>query len=200
MNPPQAPELLHCRDKLTSQAGLTNVLGALYASVLFFAIINALVVQPVINAERAVSYRERAAGMYSFAPWTLALVIFSAPCLLLVLPGSVQTDRHMDRQTDYVDRRQILRKHSCKQQNLRECLSVYVCLCACLSGCLLLNLYVRCVMFVSVSVFCLFSVSASVCLSAHLPSNCLSVSVCVYLGCFAYLGLKSFILCVTSVH
>ncbi|KAL3160198.1 hypothetical protein ABBQ32_010959 [Trebouxia sp. C0010 RCD-2024] len=60
-------------DKLTTQAGLTNVLGALYASVLFFAIINALVVQPVINAERAVSYRERAAGMYSFAPWTLAL-------------------------------------------------------------------------------------------------------------------------------
>ncbi|KAL0051690.1 hypothetical protein WJX82_000289 [Trebouxia sp. C0006] len=60
-------------DKLTTQAGLTNVLGALYASVLFFAIINALVVQPVISAERAVSYRERAAGMYSFAPWVLAL-------------------------------------------------------------------------------------------------------------------------------
>ena len=50
------------------------MLGALYASVLFFAIINALVVQPVISAERAVSYRERAAGMYSFAPWVLALV------------------------------------------------------------------------------------------------------------------------------
>ena len=63
-----------CSDKLTTQAGLTNVLGALYASVLFFAIINALVVPPVINAERALSYRERAAGMYSFAPWTLALV------------------------------------------------------------------------------------------------------------------------------
>ena len=63
-----------CRDKLTTQGGLTNVLGALYASVLFFAIINALVVQPVISSERAVSYRERAAGMYSFAPWVLALV------------------------------------------------------------------------------------------------------------------------------
>lgn len=66
--------LLGCRDKLTNQAGLINVLGALYASVLFFAIINALVVQPVIASERAVSYRERAAGMYSFAPWVLALV------------------------------------------------------------------------------------------------------------------------------
>jgi hypothetical protein len=59
---------------VTSQAGLTNVLGALYASVLFFAVINALIVQPVLSAERAVSYRERAAGMYSFWPWTLAIV------------------------------------------------------------------------------------------------------------------------------
>ena len=59
---------------MTSQAGLTNVLGALYASVLFFAVINALIVQPVLSAERAVSYRERAAGMYSFWPWTLAIV------------------------------------------------------------------------------------------------------------------------------
>ncbi|KAL3141609.1 hypothetical protein ABBQ32_004850 [Trebouxia sp. C0010 RCD-2024] len=60
-------------DKVTTQAGLLNVLGALYASVLFFAVINALIVQPVLAAERAVSYRERAAGMYSFWPWTLAL-------------------------------------------------------------------------------------------------------------------------------
>lgn len=59
---------------MTTQAGLLNVLGALYASVLFFAVINALTVQPVLSAERAVSYRERAAGMYSFWPWTLALV------------------------------------------------------------------------------------------------------------------------------
>ena len=73
-----------CRDKLTTQAGLTNVLGALYASVLFFAIINALVVQPVISAERAVSYRERAAGMYSFAPWVLALVRLPLPASVCV--------------------------------------------------------------------------------------------------------------------
>ena len=52
------------------------MLGALYATVLFFAVINALIVQPVLSAERAVSYRERAAGMYSFWPWTLALVRF----------------------------------------------------------------------------------------------------------------------------
>ena len=70
--------LCFCRDKVTTQAGLINVLGALYASVLFFAVINALIVQPVLSAERAVSYRERAAGMYSFLPWTLAIV--SPPC------------------------------------------------------------------------------------------------------------------------
>ena len=50
------------------------MLGALYATTLFFSIINATVIQPVIAAERAVSYRERAAGMYSVFPFTLALV------------------------------------------------------------------------------------------------------------------------------
>ena len=68
-----------CRDKVNTESGLINVLGALYASVLFFAVINALIVQPVLSAERAVSYRERAAGMYSFWPWTLALVSTPLP-------------------------------------------------------------------------------------------------------------------------
>ncbi|DBA99141.1 TPA: hypothetical protein ACH3X3_011764 [Trebouxia sp. C0006] len=60
-------------DKVSTQGGLVNVLGALYATTLFFSIINATVIQPVISAERAVSYRERAAGMYSVLPWILAL-------------------------------------------------------------------------------------------------------------------------------
>ena len=59
-----------------------NVLGALYATTLFFSIINATVIQPVISAERAVSYRERAAGMYSVLPWTLALVSALCPMSL----------------------------------------------------------------------------------------------------------------------
>ena len=71
---------------MTSQAGLTNVLGALYASVLFFAVINALIVQPVLSAERAVSYRERAAGMYSFWPWTLAIVSALRQCCAATCP------------------------------------------------------------------------------------------------------------------
>ena len=77
----------------STQGGLVNVLGALYATTLFFSIINATVIQPVISAERAVSYRERAAGMYSVLPWTLALVTALCPmsfcnsCMLLVLNG-----------------------------------------------------------------------------------------------------------------
>lgn len=62
----------------TTQGGLTNVLGALYATTLFFSIINATVIQPVVFAERAVSYRERAAGTYSVLPWVLALVSIAA--------------------------------------------------------------------------------------------------------------------------
>ncbi|KAL3134216.1 hypothetical protein ABBQ38_006651 [Trebouxia sp. C0009 RCD-2024] len=59
--------------RLGDKGGLTNVLGALYATTLFFSIINATVIQPVVFAERAVSYRERAAGTYSVLPWVMAL-------------------------------------------------------------------------------------------------------------------------------
>ena len=54
------------------------MLGALYATTLFFSIINATVIQPVVFAERAVSYRERAAGTYSVLPWVMALVSATA--------------------------------------------------------------------------------------------------------------------------
>ena len=37
-------------------------------------ILNSIFVQPVVSAERTVAYRERAAGMYSVAPWYLAMV------------------------------------------------------------------------------------------------------------------------------
>ena len=72
----------------STQGELTNVLGALYATTLFFSIINATVIQPVIVGERAVSYRERAAGMYSILPWTMALVSLLAPLLVLQVADS----------------------------------------------------------------------------------------------------------------
>ncbi len=43
-----------------------NVMGSLYLSVLFLGIINSRTVQPVASEERAVSYRERAAGVSPF--------------------------------------------------------------------------------------------------------------------------------------
>ena len=60
-----------------------NTLGALLTSTLFLGILNSIFVQPVVSAERAVFYRERAAGMYSVEPWYLALV--SPGCCLLCL-------------------------------------------------------------------------------------------------------------------
>lgn len=50
---------------------------------------NSIFVQPVISDERAVFYRERAAGMYAVEPWYLAMVRASAsyaaiPAQLLV--------------------------------------------------------------------------------------------------------------------
>jgi hypothetical protein len=41
--------------------------------VLFIGITNATSVQPVISIERFVSYRERAAGMYSALPFAFSL-------------------------------------------------------------------------------------------------------------------------------
>lgn len=53
---------------------ITNTLGALYVATLFLGIMNSIFVQPVVSDERAVFYRERAAGMYSVEPWYLAMV------------------------------------------------------------------------------------------------------------------------------
>ena len=63
----------------TTQGGIQNVLGALYASVIFLGIINSIVLQPIAAENRGVMYRERAAGMYAVFPWTLAMVS-ACPC------------------------------------------------------------------------------------------------------------------------
>lgn len=46
----------------------------MYVAILFIGITNATAVQPVVSVERFVSYRERAAGMYSALPYALAQV------------------------------------------------------------------------------------------------------------------------------
>ncbi|EIE25913.1 ATP-binding cassette transporter [Coccomyxa subellipsoidea C-169] len=52
---------------------ILNIQGALYFCTFFMGIVNSLIVQPVAAAERTVFYRERAAGMYSVAAYSLAM-------------------------------------------------------------------------------------------------------------------------------
>ncbi|KAL2487195.1 ABC transporter G family member 39 [Abeliophyllum distichum] len=60
--------------KTQKQQDLQNLLGAIYASVLFLGATNSSSVQGVVAIERTVFYRERAAGMYSALPYAFAQV------------------------------------------------------------------------------------------------------------------------------
>lgn len=57
-----------------SQQDIFNVMGALYATVLFLGFNNASTVQPVVAVERSVFYREKAAGLYHPLPFAAAQV------------------------------------------------------------------------------------------------------------------------------
>lgn len=50
-------------------------MGSMFSAVLFLGINNAASVQPVVDIERTVFYRERAAGMFSATPYALSQVI-----------------------------------------------------------------------------------------------------------------------------
>ncbi|XP_057789350.1 pleiotropic drug resistance protein 2-like [Salvia miltiorrhiza] len=56
------------------QQDLLNLLGAMYAAVLFLGGTNTSAVQSVVAIERTVFYRERAAGMFSALPYAFAQV------------------------------------------------------------------------------------------------------------------------------
>jgi len=58
--------------KMAKQQDLTNLMGAMYAAVLFLGGSNASSVQSVVSIERTVFYREKAAGMYSELPYAFA--------------------------------------------------------------------------------------------------------------------------------
>ncbi|KAF5473598.1 hypothetical protein F2P56_010198 [Juglans regia] len=64
--------------KMSKQQDLMNLLGAMYAAVLFLGATNASSVQSVVAIERTVFYRERAAGMYSPLPYAFAQVSIEA--------------------------------------------------------------------------------------------------------------------------
>ncbi|KAM6585867.1 hypothetical protein CsatB_012869 [Cannabis sativa] len=65
--------------KRKRQQTLMNAIGSMYAALPFAGSQNASSVQPVVSIERTVFYRERAAGMYSPFPYTLAQVIIEIP-------------------------------------------------------------------------------------------------------------------------
>ncbi|KAI3517159.1 hypothetical protein L1887_16368 [Cichorium endivia] len=56
------------------QQDLMNMLGAMYAAVMFLGGTNTSSVQAVVSVERTVFYREKAAGMYSPLPYAFAQV------------------------------------------------------------------------------------------------------------------------------
>ncbi|KAG0454843.1 hypothetical protein HPP92_024135 [Vanilla planifolia] len=65
--------------KVSTQQDLFNSLGSMYAAVLFIGIQNGQTVQPIVDVERAVFYREKAAGMYSALPYAFAQVLIEIP-------------------------------------------------------------------------------------------------------------------------
>ncbi|KAL5975200.1 hypothetical protein ACLOJK_031879 [Asimina triloba] len=73
------------------QQDVLNAMGSMYAAVLFIGITNATAVQPVVSIERFVSYRERAAGMYSALPFAFAQVAIELPYVFVqtLIYGSV---------------------------------------------------------------------------------------------------------------
>ncbi|KAL8217420.1 hypothetical protein R6Q57_020793 [Mikania cordata] len=70
-------------NRKTTQQDLVNAMGSMYAAVLFLGIQNASAVQPVVDVERTVFYRERAAGMYSALPYAFAQVLVEIPYVLV---------------------------------------------------------------------------------------------------------------------
>ncbi|XP_058208545.1 pleiotropic drug resistance protein 1-like isoform X2 [Rhododendron vialii] len=62
---------------------LFNAMGSMFAAVLFVGVQNATSVLPVVGIERAVFYRERAAGMYSALPYAFGQVVIEIPYIFV---------------------------------------------------------------------------------------------------------------------
>ncbi|XP_072991166.1 ABC transporter G family member 39-like [Typha latifolia] len=69
--------------KVSTQQDVFNSLGSMYAAVLFIGIQNGMTVQPIVDVERTVFYREKAAGMYSALPYAFAQVMIEIPHIFL---------------------------------------------------------------------------------------------------------------------
>lgn len=69
--------------KRGKQQDLLNILGSMYCAVLFLGVSNSSSVQPIVEVERTVFYREKAAGMYSALPYALGQVAIEVPYVLM---------------------------------------------------------------------------------------------------------------------
>ncbi|XP_071733951.1 pleiotropic drug resistance protein 1-like [Rutidosis leptorrhynchoides] len=69
--------------KRKSERDLINAMGSMYAACLFLGIQNASAVQPVVDIERTVFYRERAAGMYSALAYAFSQVLVEVPYIFV---------------------------------------------------------------------------------------------------------------------
>ncbi|KAL2345195.1 hypothetical protein Fmac_006480 [Flemingia macrophylla] len=63
---------------IRKQQDFLDFLGAMYAATIFIGTMNAMGVQPIIDIERTVLYRERAAGMYSAMSYAISQVLIEA--------------------------------------------------------------------------------------------------------------------------
>ncbi|CAI0473877.1 unnamed protein product [Linum tenue] len=63
----------------TKEQDLFNAFGSMFGSVFFIGVQNALSVQPIIDVERSVYYREKAVGMYASFPFAASQVLIEIP-------------------------------------------------------------------------------------------------------------------------
>lgn len=63
-----------CNTYRSNKQDLFNALGSIYSAVMFIGVQNSQTVQPIVDVERTVFYREKAAGMYSPIPYAFAQV------------------------------------------------------------------------------------------------------------------------------
>ncbi|GLJ26439.1 hypothetical protein SUGI_0510140 [Cryptomeria japonica] len=70
-------------NKTREQSSVTNAMGSLFASIIFLGVNNASSVEPVVDIERTVFYREKAAGMYSALPYALGQVLIEIPYVFI---------------------------------------------------------------------------------------------------------------------
>ncbi|KAL8536981.1 hypothetical protein ACS0TY_012240 [Phlomoides rotata] len=69
--------------KRNSLRNLFNAMGSMYASICFLGFQYGTTVQPVVDIERTVYYRERAAGMYSALSYALSQLLIEIPYIFI---------------------------------------------------------------------------------------------------------------------